>query len=82
MREDLHLGLSGGAWVLCGNLAIIEQLLQYFQPLVLLIILEILTYFKNLLLHSRISRISLHKTRLEGLDLGIKEAERAGIGNF
>ena len=63
-------------------MAIIEQLLQYFQPLVLLIVLEILTDFKDLLLHSDIGGISLHKTGLEGLDLGIEEAERAGIGDF
>ena len=54
MLEGLYLGLIVGAWVLGGNLAIIEQLLQYFQPLVFLIFLEILTDFKDLMLHCSI----------------------------
>ena len=82
MRDDLRLGVSGGSCVLGGHLAIIEQLLQYFQPLIFLIILEILADFMNLLLHLGILHISLHKTRLESLDLGIKEAECARIGDF
>ena len=82
LGEGLHLGLSRGDFELGGHFAVIEQLLQYFQPLVFLIILEILANFEDLLLNCGVLWIVLHKTGLEGLDLGVEQAECAGVGDF
>ena len=79
-----RLGLSMGSGLreLGRSVAVGEQIMQCFQARLFLIILETLTDFENLFLHCGLHWISLHKSRLESLNLGVEQAEGTRIGNF
>ena len=51
--------LNKRVWRWRGSLIVRQQLLQYFEPLIFLIILEVRTYFLNFLFHLQVLRIIL-----------------------
>lgn len=81
LLHDWHLWLADGLCLSLGSgllrelsrcLALIEQFLQYFEACVFLFILETLTDFENLFLHSCIDRIGLYEPKLECFYLSVK----------
>ena len=71
--------LNKRVWSWRGSLIVRQQLLQYFEPLIFLIILEVRTYFLYFLFHLQVLRINWCYFRLISSHLCIQEAESARI---